>query len=406
MVKTRDGEQELLDDYNDESFLDNPSQSIPQSVPQPETIDQIRKRRIAEARAQLANFSPSTSSTPSQLTIAAPTQVGTTPFQLYPRQKSYAKKSALHTLPGVETVITDWPSFQNYLDEGQARLIRAKEEDTRLRNEGERVAPGGLGFYDTTATKKLADLVGRSNVGVRYRPYLGAAASAREWLATQQNKAKTDKEKEAWGRWGIQEADLDDNLATPDNVITFSDTKHGKIKAIDGYELMPRATKEVSRSFYSTFPKPEDRQRIDDKTRRQLRAWYRKYPTPDEQISHPFDKFTPELSPYQIIRDAVMALLEGFNIKIKSKNNSDGIISAKHYMSLVQKLTGILHSFALLKIYNLSNDYDFKTDPQGIKTKRVRKHTTKILLNIEGNGKSYIDNLLNNKILQNIFIEC
>jgi hypothetical protein len=106
IVKTKEGEQELLDDYNDESFLDNPSESIPQSVPQPETIDQIRKRRIAEARAQLANFSPSTF-TPPQLTITAPTQVGTTPFQLYPRQKSYAKKSALHTLPEVDTVITN-----------------------------------------------------------------------------------------------------------------------------------------------------------------------------------------------------------------------------------------------------------------------------------------------------------
>jgi hypothetical protein len=180
MVKTKENEQELLDDYNDESFLDNPSESILQSVPQPETIDQMRKRRITEARAQLANFSPSTTSTPPQLTIAAPTQVGTTPFQLYPRQKSYAKKSALHTLPGVDTVITDWPSIQSYLDESQTRLIRAKEEDTKLRNEGERVAPGGLGFYDTTATKKLADLVGRSNVGVRYKPYLGTPASTRE----------------------------------------------------------------------------------------------------------------------------------------------------------------------------------------------------------------------------------
>jgi hypothetical protein len=81
------------------------------------------------------------------------------------------------------------------MQKGRERIQRAKDEDLRLRNLGERVAPGGLGFYDAEATTKLADLVGRSNVGVRYKPYLGAAPSARLWLQDQRNKAKTEKDK-------------------------------------------------------------------------------------------------------------------------------------------------------------------------------------------------------------------
>jgi hypothetical protein len=111
-------------------------------------------------------------------------------------------------------------------------------------------------------------------------------------------KARTNQEQQMWNRWEVVEADLDNDKTTPDNVVTFSDRARGRIRAIDGYELMPRASKEVNRTFYSHFPNPTDRHRIDDKTRRELRSWYRKYPTPQEQAQHPFDTYVPELSPY------------------------------------------------------------------------------------------------------------
>jgi hypothetical protein len=83
---------------------------------------------------------------------------------------------------------------------------------------------------------------------------------------------------------------------------------------------MPRASKEINRTFYSNFPNPRDRHKIDDKTRRELRSWYRKYPTPQKQAAHPFNEYVPDLSPYQIIPEAVQAQLEGFQIYINSKD--------------------------------------------------------------------------------------
>jgi hypothetical protein len=76
------------------------------------------------------------------------------------------------------------------------------------------VVHGGPGFYDAEGTGKLADLVGRSNYGIHYRPYLSAAESAESWLRSQKGKAKTQKERDAWGRWGVVQADLDADQTT------------------------------------------------------------------------------------------------------------------------------------------------------------------------------------------------
>jgi hypothetical protein len=183
------------------------------------------------------------------------------------------------TRAGIEAPVTNWGDFQEYLDKSRQRTAQAAKEDKRRRNLGYRVAYGGPGFYDVEGTKKLADLVGRSNYGVHYRPYLSAKESADSWLNSQKVKAKTDKEKEAWNRWSVVCADLDADKTTPDNVITFSDRARGKVKAIDGYELMPRRTKEINRAYYSQFPSAEERRRINDKDKRLLKAWYQKNPT-------------------------------------------------------------------------------------------------------------------------------
>jgi hypothetical protein len=155
---------------------------------------------------------------------------------------------------------------------------------------------------------------------------------------------------------------------------------------VDGYEIMPRQSKEVNRNFYSMFPTASDRERVGDKEKKLLRAWYRKYPTKAEQIANPIEKFVPAKSPYQLIREYTQNLIEGWGIRIRSKNNPEGPISAKHFMPLVQKLTASIHDNLLTTIYQLEPNYDFTADPKGIKSKRVRKHTMKVLL--EPKGKS------------------
>jgi hypothetical protein len=155
---------------------------------------------------------------------------------------------------------------------------------------------------------------------------------------------------------------------------------------VDGYEIMPRQSKEVNRNFYSMFPTASDRERVDTKQKKLLRAWYRKYPTKALQIANPIEVFVSVRSPYQWVREYVQNMVEGWGIRIKSKDNPKGPISAKHFMPLVQKLTTRIHNNLLRTIYQLEPNYDFAADPKGIKSKRVRKHTMKFLL--EPKGKS------------------
>jgi hypothetical protein len=193
-------------------------------------------------------------------------------------------------------------------------------------------------------------------------------------LRSQKRKAKTTKEKDTWARWSIAQADLDNDTNTPNNVITYSDKQLGKVKAIDNYELMPRISKEINQTFYTEFPTTKERQKLGDKEKKLLKAYYRKYPTPTQQQAHPFADFVPELSPYQIIRE--------------------GQLAAKHYMPLIQRLTGKAHLNILKGIYNLGDGYDFDADPQGVKAKRVRKNTSRILMKPDSEGKTFMERYL------------
>jgi hypothetical protein len=254
---------------------------------------------------------------------------------------------------------------------------------------GARVAPASIGHYKYEDINKLADLVGNSNLGVKFHPYLSAEDSAKYWLSQRIAKAKDEKEKAKWQQWAIQKADLDNNKNTPDNIITLSDKRKGKIRAIDGYELVPRETKEITRNYYQTFPRPEDRQTVDDKTRRKLKQWYRKNPTPAEQLAHPFESFEPSQSPYQMVRGVMTELFRILQIKIHSKN-SPGNISAPNYMTLLQKLTAIIHPLILTDLYGISQNYDFKEDPLGYKTRKAQKNTTKLFLVEDEEGIDYL----------------
>jgi hypothetical protein len=63
-------------------------------------------------------------------------------------------------------------------------------------------------------------------------------------------------------------------------------------------------------------------------------------------------------------------------------------------MPLIQRLTGKTYLNILRGIYNLGDQYDFNADPQGVKTKRVRKNTTRILMETDTEGKTFMERYL------------
>jgi hypothetical protein len=66
--------------------------------------------------------------------------------------------------------------------------------------------------------------------------------------------APTEEEKKRYEKYFVQNADLDLDPLTQDNVIVFSDKDKYKIKSIDGYENVPAQRKQAQRILYSTYP--------------------------------------------------------------------------------------------------------------------------------------------------------
>jgi hypothetical protein len=183
-------------------------------------------------------------------------------------------------------------------------------------------------------------------------------------------------------------------------VITYADRAKGKIKAIDGYELVPRKTKEINRAFYSQFPSAEDRKKIDAREKRTLRAWYRKYPTQELQQQHPFETFVPELNPHQIIRDVLIAALNVWGIGVYSAKNERGQLAVTHFMPMVQKMATKLYNNILLRIYSLPGSYNFEIDSRGVKTKRARKNTVRVLTARDASNKTFIERYITTNALR------
>jgi hypothetical protein len=67
-------------------------------------------------------------------------------------------------------------------------------------------------------------------------------------------QAPTVREKAAWNKLGVVEADLDNNTDTRDNVIVYDDFAAGKIRSIDGYSIASGQKKVNQRNIYSAFP--------------------------------------------------------------------------------------------------------------------------------------------------------
>jgi hypothetical protein len=141
------------------------------------------------------------------------------------------------------------------------------------------------------------------------------------WIQDRKAKAKPN-EKAIWDRWGVQEADLDANPDTEDNVIVFDDVQPGKVKAIDGYHFIPRSKIE-QRVFYNTFPQKSERKKISAEDKKLLRQYLRKYPTADEQQDHPIEEFEVRTSAFDLVRTEVKSRMGEIGVNTYSKAKPD-----------------------------------------------------------------------------------
>jgi hypothetical protein len=167
----------------------------------------------------------------------------------------------------------------------------------------------------------------------------------------------------------------------------FSDRDQGRIQAIDGYQLVPRERKEGQRAFYSNLPERESRQQADPAVKKFYKQYYNKYPTPQQQVEHPIEKFVPpNKTVFQLIRDAASAFLNkcGFIIK---KKDSAGTIIAQHSMPIVQKLsTAIYHNMVENMYSKINPGYNWEKDDEHVKSKLVQKDILKKMGEVGSDG--------------------
>jgi hypothetical protein len=187
-------------------------------------------------------------------------------FQVPDRKRKF-NRSSLYTneyiQPPLNYTVKNWDDCTAYVDYAAGRKEKAKESDDKRRATGERVAANALSRYNYEGLGALSTPVGNQNLGVKYMPEWVSKASADWWLAHERAKADASgnkKQIDYINKWAVQAADLDNNPDTPDNILLFIDVTQGKVKAIDGYQLVPRERKELDRSFYGAPPDRDIRQ--------------------------------------------------------------------------------------------------------------------------------------------------
>jgi hypothetical protein len=75
--------------------------------------------------------------------------------------------------------------------------------------------------------ENLAEIVGLKNRGIKFTPDLNSAKTAQIWLNKKKAMAQTDAALEELNKYRVEEADLDNNSDTRDNVIVYSDRDLG-----------------------------------------------------------------------------------------------------------------------------------------------------------------------------------
>jgi hypothetical protein len=252
----------------------------------------------------------------------------------------------------------------------------------------------GYSFGNTAA---LVDLFGTRNAAVKFNPTFNSRNAAEEWIAKQRQRAElsgNEGEINKWKRYGVQELDMDNDPSTINNVVVYSDVGNKRIKAIDGYQLVPRNKKESLRVMYDVYPTKEDREvNFNPEVRKHYKAYFRKYPNPNTWGMHPFNEFVKELPNKESIFTSFRKMLEEYMIKHnftmyseekdktyviqytgprdeKTVPAKSGQLTVAHYMTILQKLT----SYTMQIVYrliapSLPGNYDFSKDSLKVKSK-------------------------------------
>jgi hypothetical protein len=239
--------------------------------------------------------------------------------------------------------------------------------------------------YNANAMQDLADVVGIHNMGIKFNPTFNSKEAAEEWLEAQLRKAYQrgdNKAIEKLEKYRITLEDMDRDEGTIPNVVVYSDYDNRRIKAVDGFSVVPRSKKEALRAEYDIYPTRQLRQdNLDKETRKKYKQYFRKYPNPASWKHHNFDEFVPDVSLLNRLRKTyVEDYYKNFGFTIHSKNNPTGQLSVTHYMTIIQKIMGeIMRACWLVVVPNLPIDYDFKKDNYKIKTKARKNNLAKVL---------------------------
>jgi hypothetical protein len=133
---------------------------------------------------------------------------------------------------------------------------------------------------------------------------------------------------------------------------------------------------------------------LNSKYKTDLKAWLRKYPTPEQQRKHPFLEFKREVNVFEILKYEIKEFLKECNIQMHTKTNPDGNLSVSHYMTLLQKLTSVINKQPMINYFPLSIDYDFNIDYQHIKKAHKQKEYKAYLTQISTENSIRSTNLI------------
>jgi hypothetical protein len=112
----------------------------------------------------------------------------------------------------------------------------------------------------------------------------------------------------------------------------------------------------------------------DRELKKDLKACFRKFPTPNQHARNPFTNFTREISPFNVVKDVIDHIMGDFwGIKLFSvKKNPDGNMTLKHVMTIKQKLTSFANNNLMRIFFRLPTNYDFKIDLEDRKHKKYQ----------------------------------
>jgi uncharacterized membrane protein YgcG len=297
---------------------------------------------------------------------------------------------------GRDRKITEWGQLNDSFDVAQKiNEIRAFNRAIRGENQNEInkvLATSGLSLkkvqknpyagYRAKETEDLMNLIGRKNMGVKFNPTFNSSQAAREFIEDRINKAKEsgdEKAAEYWSRYGVRELDLDRNPDTINNVVVYSNEDAGRIKAIDGFQIVPRTKKEALRARYTAFPdKTERAAAMKSQEKSLLKAYFRKHPNPDTWERYPFEDFAEEHEKdkpaFKLIEEEVKSYMDDVGLTAYSGlRNPTGVLAMTHYQAILKRLASVATNAAVMAFFDIPTEYDLREDPYRYKNKSNMK---------------------------------